>query len=155
MSQEKLTCLLCGEPAEWVRYTQFSGNHPYCEACAKKEKDFPEGDGSYSSWDKWPPEEIVEPAKEKSNRLHQIREEIIRIREEADAKIAALREESDRLFEESPTFAEIAVEQKFLYELYGPVCRKISDPYDAVVESEPNKGLQIRFKKTLKVFPVV
>jgi len=49
--QEKITCLECEKPAEWVRYTQFSGNHPYCKSCAEKEKDFPDGDGSYSYWD--------------------------------------------------------------------------------------------------------
>ena len=44
-------CLKCGEPTTWVRYTQFSGTHPYCTNCAKKEEDFPEGDSSYSYWE--------------------------------------------------------------------------------------------------------
>lgn len=44
-----LTCLKCDKPAEWVRSTQFAGNHPYCEDHAKKESDFGEDD-SYTYW---------------------------------------------------------------------------------------------------------
>ena len=42
-------CLVCGEPAEWTRHTQFAGDHPYCEEHAKKEDDFGEDD-SYTFW---------------------------------------------------------------------------------------------------------
>ena len=35
-------CLVCGQPAKWVRSTQFAGDHPYCEYHAKKEDDFEE-----------------------------------------------------------------------------------------------------------------
>lgn len=42
-------CLVCGNPADWVRSTQFAGNHPYCTHHAKKEDDFGEDD-SYSYW---------------------------------------------------------------------------------------------------------
>ena len=42
-------CLICGKPADWVRSTQFAGDHPYCEHHAKKEDDFGEED-SYSYW---------------------------------------------------------------------------------------------------------
>lgn len=42
-------CLVCGQPAEWVRSTQFAGEHPYCTHHAKKEDDFGEDD-SYSYW---------------------------------------------------------------------------------------------------------
>jgi len=41
----------CNEKATWIRYTQFSGNHYFCESCAHKEKDFGEED-SYKVWRK-------------------------------------------------------------------------------------------------------
>lgn len=47
---EKEQCLVCGQPAEWVRSTQFAGDHPYCEHHAKKEDDFEEEGDSYSYW---------------------------------------------------------------------------------------------------------
>ena len=47
---EELVCLVCGQPAEWVRSTQFAGDHPYCEHHAKKEDDFEEEGDSYSYW---------------------------------------------------------------------------------------------------------
>jgi len=150
MSKKNLTCCECGKPAEWMRYTQFSGNHPYCTECAKKEKDFPEGDGSYSDWDTWPPEEKTAPVV--PNRLYQIRKEILNIREKADAEIALLKKESERLFEKSLTFGEIPVGQRFLYDLYGPVCKKTEQPQDAVIENNQNKGLRIRLKTSAKVF---
>lgn len=46
---DKIECLVCGEPAVWVRHTQFAGNHPYCEDHAKLEEDFDEND-SYTYW---------------------------------------------------------------------------------------------------------
>ncbi|MCX6736459.1 MAG: hypothetical protein NTZ13_05245 [Candidatus Parcubacteria bacterium] len=150
MTQEKLACLECGSPAEWIRYTQFSGNHPYCEACAKKETDFPEGNGSYSDWDKWPPEENRK--KEDSTRLHQIRKEICEIREESDAKIALLQREAEQIFEEAPTFWEIPLGQKFMYDLYGPICKKTGDSREATIESEHNKGMRFLLRSTGKVF---
>jgi hypothetical protein len=45
----KLTCLMCDQPATWVRSTQFAGDHPFCEAHAKLESDFGECD-SYAQW---------------------------------------------------------------------------------------------------------
>lgn len=42
-------CLVCGKPADWVRSTQFAGEHPYCEHHAKQEDDFGEDD-SYTFW---------------------------------------------------------------------------------------------------------
>lgn len=39
-------CCICGEPATWVRSTQFAGDHPYCTIHAKKEDDFGEEDDS-------------------------------------------------------------------------------------------------------------
>lgn len=36
----KETCFDCDKPAEWVRSTQFAGDHYFCQAHAKKEKDF-------------------------------------------------------------------------------------------------------------------
>jgi len=42
-------CLVCGQPADWIRSTQFAGEHPYCTHHAKKEDDFGEDD-SYAYW---------------------------------------------------------------------------------------------------------
>lgn len=42
-------CIECNKPAKWMRSTQFSGEHPYCEQHAKAEKDFGRSD-SYSFW---------------------------------------------------------------------------------------------------------
>lgn len=47
----KLKCIECGEPAVYVRSTQFSGDHPYCEECVKNEEDFySEEESSYYFW---------------------------------------------------------------------------------------------------------
>jgi hypothetical protein len=43
------TCLVCDKPAQYVRCTQFAGDHPYCEEHAKLESDFDEND-SYTYW---------------------------------------------------------------------------------------------------------
>lgn len=45
----KELCLVCGKEADWIRSTQFAGDHPYCEHHAKKEDDFGEDD-SYTYW---------------------------------------------------------------------------------------------------------
>lgn len=42
-------CLECDKDAEWVRSTQFAGDHPYCDEHARKENDFGEND-SYAYW---------------------------------------------------------------------------------------------------------
>lgn len=42
-------CSECTYPAVWERRTQFAGNHPYCDSCARKENDFKE-DSSYLFW---------------------------------------------------------------------------------------------------------
>lgn len=47
-------CLVCDKPADWVRSTQFAGEHPYCEMHAKEQKDFGEND-SYAFWYKIEP----------------------------------------------------------------------------------------------------
>lgn len=33
-------CLDCPNESKYIRYTQFAGNHPFCEDCARKQKDF-------------------------------------------------------------------------------------------------------------------
>ena len=45
-----MKCIECDKPATWIRYTQFSGNHPYCTEHAEQESDFGEDDASYYSW---------------------------------------------------------------------------------------------------------
>jgi len=116
----------------------------------KKGKRFFRRDGSYSCWDTWTPEE--KPAPVIPNRLYQIRKEIFQIREKADTEIALLKKESEQLFEKSLTFGEIPVGQSFLYDLYGPVCKKTEQPQGAVIENDRNKGLRIRLKTLTKVF---
>ena len=43
-------CVECGDPADWVRSTQFAGEHPYCNFHALKEPDFYDKPDSYSFW---------------------------------------------------------------------------------------------------------
>ena len=45
-----IKCIECGSPAVWVRSTQFCGDHPYCEKCAKNDDDFGKDDPSYQLW---------------------------------------------------------------------------------------------------------
>jgi hypothetical protein len=40
----------CEKEVAWIRCTQFAGEHPYCEECAKKEEDFGKDDDSYFYW---------------------------------------------------------------------------------------------------------
>ena len=42
-------CIECNKPAQWVRCTQFAGEHPYCEEHAQLESDFNDID-SYLFW---------------------------------------------------------------------------------------------------------
>lgn len=42
-------CLICDAPADWVRSTQFAGEHPFCQVHAELESDFQEND-SYTYW---------------------------------------------------------------------------------------------------------
>ena len=37
-------CAVCDQPATWMRYTQFAGNHPFCDKHAEMESDFENGD---------------------------------------------------------------------------------------------------------------
>ena len=48
---KKVRCLECYKTADYIRHTQFSGDHPFCEEHAKKEKDFGEKSG-YTVWEK-------------------------------------------------------------------------------------------------------
>lgn len=43
-------CFECGAPADFVRSTQFAGEHTYCREHALKEEDFGDSDGSYFYW---------------------------------------------------------------------------------------------------------
>lgn len=47
MKEQK--CLICDKPAEWIRGTQFAGDHPFCDEHAKQEKGFGVND-SYEYW---------------------------------------------------------------------------------------------------------
>lgn len=51
---DRSDCIKCSKSATWIRYTQFSGNHPFCEKCAKEEADFGKSDSSYFSWKEAP-----------------------------------------------------------------------------------------------------
>lgn len=44
------TCLMCGNPATWVRETQFAGNHPFCDVHAGEEEDFAQEVPGQFSW---------------------------------------------------------------------------------------------------------
>lgn len=46
------TCMECGAPADYIRHTQFAGNHPFCEKHAKEQTDFGVEDPSYFFWEK-------------------------------------------------------------------------------------------------------
>lgn len=46
---ELCICIDCLEKADWVRCTQFAGDHPFCDKHAKSEKDFGKNDG-YAIW---------------------------------------------------------------------------------------------------------
>lgn len=45
----KQICLMCDKPAEWIRSTQFAGDHPFCNEHARQEKGFGTED-SYEYW---------------------------------------------------------------------------------------------------------
>jgi endogenous inhibitor of DNA gyrase (YacG/DUF329 family) len=47
---EAHVCLECGKPADWVRSTQFAGDHPFCDEHARKEPDFEKDGDSYFYW---------------------------------------------------------------------------------------------------------
>lgn len=49
MTEDK--CMLCEKPAIWTRYTQFAGDHTFCENHAKLEADWHE-ENSYLYWEK-------------------------------------------------------------------------------------------------------
>ncbi len=49
---EVLRCDMCQSIAVWVRSTQFSGDHLFCDTCARKEENFGERDSSYFFWEK-------------------------------------------------------------------------------------------------------
>jgi hypothetical protein len=51
MEGKERFCIECGEPAVWVRMTQFSGDHPFCELHAHAEEDFGKEDPSYFTWE--------------------------------------------------------------------------------------------------------
>lgn len=53
------TCVECGKPADWIRYTQFAGDHPYCTEHANLESDFLEDGDSYHYWGKIVPEGVI------------------------------------------------------------------------------------------------
>lgn len=42
-------CMMCDEPATWLRCTQFAGDHPFCDLHALMQEDFGESD-SYEYW---------------------------------------------------------------------------------------------------------
>jgi hypothetical protein len=46
------SCDMCDRPAEWVRKTQFSGNHYFCDEDAHKESNFGQEDPSCFVWKK-------------------------------------------------------------------------------------------------------
>jgi hypothetical protein len=57
----------CRNDVVWVRVTQFSGVHKFCEHCAKKEEDFGKGN-SYFYWIKFKSWQKQQAAKAAKNR---------------------------------------------------------------------------------------
>jgi hypothetical protein len=51
-TKERPRCMECRKLARWVRVTQFSGNHHFCDEHAKKEANFGKEDPSYFFWRK-------------------------------------------------------------------------------------------------------
>lgn len=49
-----MNCLKCENEAVWIRHTQFAGNHPFCNECARGEKDFGK-ESPYYFWGKREP----------------------------------------------------------------------------------------------------
>jgi hypothetical protein len=52
-------CVECEKTAEWVRSTQFAGEHPYCEEHARLESDFNDEPNSYTFWYKIKDEKAI------------------------------------------------------------------------------------------------
>lgn len=48
--KETILCLECSKAAAWMRDTQFSGQHPYCDKHARLEPDFSKKNDSYRVW---------------------------------------------------------------------------------------------------------
>ena len=45
----EIKCAICNEPATWMRYTQFAGNHPFCDKHAELETDFGSEDADWEN----------------------------------------------------------------------------------------------------------
>ena len=73
----EIKCYWCDKPATWMRYTQFAGNHPFCDKHAELETDFgsddvdweklmpfggynPLDDGEYEDFSPWFKPEVKE-----------------------------------------------------------------------------------------------
>jgi hypothetical protein len=78
----KLMCLECDQPAQWVRSTQFAGDHPYCEHHARLERDFGEND-SYTQWYEPREPEYEAVPLEQAEQFWQERTRVLKARSEA------------------------------------------------------------------------
>ena len=67
----ELKCYWCDKLATWMRYTQFAGNHPFCDKHAEMESDFQpslivnDGDADWARLD----DVLQEDAKRETNSL--------------------------------------------------------------------------------------
>lgn len=67
----EIKCYWCDKPATWMRYTQFAGNHPFCDKHAEMETDFQpslivnDGDADWERLD----DVLQEDAKRETNSL--------------------------------------------------------------------------------------
>ena len=48
----EIKCIECEAVATWIRYTQFAGNHPFCDKHAWLEPNFDGDPDSYSDWER-------------------------------------------------------------------------------------------------------
>ena len=77
----EIKCVICDEPATWMRYTQFAGNHPFCDKHAELETDFGSDDvdweklmpfGGYNPLDDGEYEDISPWFKPKENKMNEV-----------------------------------------------------------------------------------
>lgn len=73
----------CGEPATWVRRTQFAGDHPFCEKHARNQENFGKSNPGYFFWEQLPPPKHPKTLKGFKGSLFELAEHLHRMRYDA------------------------------------------------------------------------
>jgi len=60
----EIKCVMCDELATWMRYTQFAGDHPFCDKHAYDEMGKDSNDGDWESLD-----DVLQETKRETNSL--------------------------------------------------------------------------------------